>query len=461
VAQAAPALPARTPAQLLAEVAGAKAPPPLTGTVVETASLGIPQLPGAGNPTSITSLLTGSHTLRVWYADPAHVRLSAPVTMGESDLIRNGRTVWFWQSSNNSVTKVLLPPHSRSGDGGEAFQAPLTPQQAAQQVLAAVGKTTRVTTETNVTVAGQAAYQLVLAPKDSRSLIGRVTIAVDGAHPGVPLRVQVFARGAKAPAFSVGYTSISFVRPAAANFQFTPPKGAHVTTVPGRGGWSGYGRAGAERMVAPGYGSFRIPPGGGTGVQRGIHLNVPPRHWIVTLPGGRTVTLRPGEQLACAPRVLRGIVKLPPHGSVSAPLRPAKLAELRQRWVKLCAGKAMAGHLPAASAAVPPMALAPRVIGEGWLSVAVLPDSVLGGLGGGNAAGAAGQAARSVAGDGGSVDNAAIVAALLKAAHPVQGSWGSGRLLHTSLVSILITNGHVLVGAVTPQVLYAAAAGVK
>ena len=48
------------------------------------------------------------------------------------------------------------------------------------------------------------------------------------------------------------------------------------------------------------------------------------------------------------------------------------------------------------------------------------------------------------------------------AAHPVHGAWGSGRLLHTSLMSMLVTStGHVLIGAVTPAVLYADAAHVK
>ena len=37
----------------------------------------------------------------------------------------------------------------------------------------------------------------------------------------------------------------------------------------------------------------------------------------------------------------------------------------------------------------------------------------------------------------------------------MHGAWGSGRLLRTSLVSILETSsGQVLVGAVTPAVLY-------
>ena len=73
----------------------------------------------------------------------------------------------------------------------------------------------------------------MLAPKDSRSLVGQVQIAVDGRN-GVPLRVQVFARGAGSPAFQVGYTSISFVTPAPANFSFTPPPGAKVQGEPGQ-----------------------------------------------------------------------------------------------------------------------------------------------------------------------------------------------------------------------------------
>ncbi len=209
-----------------------------------------------------------------------------------------------------------------------------------------------MSTQSNVEVAGQPAYQLVLAPKDSRSLIGRVTIALDGQHPNVPLRVQVFARGAASPSFQVGYTSISFVRPAAANFSFTPPPGTKVTTL--------------------------------------------------------------------------------------APPAPSQ----RQRAANMTA---------------------PQLIGKDWLTVGVFPESVLSGVSGaGNAAGAAGQAARSVSGNGGQVDNAAILGALLKSATAVHGSWGSGRLLRTSLVSLLITSdGHVLVGAVSPEVLYAAAAQVK
>ena len=359
VAQAAPALPPRTAAQLLAAVAGPGNVPPLTGTVVETASLGIPQLPGSANPNSITSLLAGSHTVKVWYDGPQRLRLAVPGTMSETDLIRNGTTAWLWQSNSDSVTKILLPKHRSGAPEPVMPRTPLTPQQAATQVLAAVGPSTRVTTEANVTVAGQAAYQLVLAPRSSGSLIGKITIALDAQHLTVPLRVQVFAKKAATPAFQVGYTSISFVTPAAGNFDFTPPAGAHVHTVGSNlpSGWSGYAPAPAQQ--------------------------------------GRYSGL--------------------------------------------------------------------RVIGKDWTSVAVLPAAALSEVAGqGNAAGVAGQAARSASGGGGQVSGAAVLGAMLGAAHPVHGAWGSGRLLRTSLVSMLITsNGHVLIGAVTPSVLYAAAAQVK
>ena len=52
-----------------------------------------------------------------------------------------------------------------------------------------------------------------------------------------------------------------------------------------------------------------------------------------------------------------------------------------------------------------------------------------------------------------------MLGALLASATPVHGAWGTGRLLRTSLVSVLMTDqGSTFVGAVQPSVLYAAAA---
>jgi outer membrane lipoprotein-sorting protein len=334
VAQAAPGLPAKTPAQLLAEVADSTTPP-LTGTVVETASFGLPALPATGNPTSLSSLLTGSHTVRVWYSSPEHFRLAVPESLSESDVIRDGSTAWLWQSTLNKVTKFTLPAHQPAKAQALPKQ-PLTPQQAAQQVLAAVGPTTTVSVASNVTVAGQAAYALNLAPKDPRSLIGQVQIAIDGGN-GVPLRLQVFARGASTPAFQVGYTAIQFVAPAPADLSFTPPPGATVSQE-NLAGASAHGKAGSA-------------------------------------PSGVTT------------------------------------------------------------------------IGSGWLTVLKLPSSAL----------TPGTPAGPVKGSSPD-DSAAVLRTMVVAAAPVHGAWGSGRLLRTSLVSVLITDqGSAYVGAVQPSVLYAAA----
>ena len=333
-AQAAPGLPARTAAQLLAEVADST-PPPLTGTVVETASFGLPSLPATGNPTSLSSLLTGSHTIQVWYASPGHFRLAVPQSLSESDVIRDGRTAWLWQSTVNKVTKFTLPAHAPDKGSGSVPQQPLTPQQAAQQVLAAVGPTTTVRVDSNVTVAGQAAYALVLAPKDARSLIGQVQIDVDGQQ-----------------------------RRAA------PPAGLRA------------------RLQQPGL------PGG-------LH-----RHRI--RQAGRR---RP--QL------------LPAAGRDGHP------------------GEPVGRHPAAAKAHARPDV---TTTGSGWLTVLELPSSDLtsgAGPGSGHSPG----------------DDEALLRTLLAAATPVHGAWGSGRLLRTSLVSVLITDqGHAFVGAVQPSVLYAAAA---
>jgi outer membrane lipoprotein-sorting protein len=232
-ALASPSLPAKTPAQLLASVSSDAKTPPLTGTVVETTALGLPQLPSAVSPNSLTALLTGPHTVKVYYQDGKHFRLAFPTTAAETDVIRNGSTLWLWQSGMDSVTKFIVPSDKDQRAAEQKLQAklpPLTPQQAADQVLKYVGKTTLVSVEANVMIAGEPAYQLVLAPKDHRSLIGKITIAVDGKY-AFPLRVQVFAKGAASPAIQVGYTELNFTTPDPANFTFTPPPGATVDTV--------------------------------------------------------------------------------------------------------------------------------------------------------------------------------------------------------------------------------------
>jgi outer membrane lipoprotein-sorting protein len=225
-------LPPRTAAQLLADVHGSKLQA-LSGTVVETSDLGLPSLPSiggrGGDSASFSSLMSGSHTMRLWYDGPDRVRLALLGQLGESDLVRNGTDVWAWSSSDNTATHWTVPDHHAAAPlAPDASAGPaMTPQQAAEAALKAIDPSTRVSTDPTAEVAGRPAYQLDLVPRDPRSLVGSVRIAIDGATH-VPTRVQVFARGASAPAFQIGFTSFSTATPPDSTFAFEPPPGATV-----------------------------------------------------------------------------------------------------------------------------------------------------------------------------------------------------------------------------------------
>src|SRR2546426_584620 len=124
-AAADPHLPDRSAAQLLVDLQTAKLDG-MSGTVRQSADLGLPDLPiPAGQGSSqLSSLISGSHTLRVWYAGPDKARVALLGTLGESDIIRNGRDVWIWDSKANKATHRVLAP-----DGTE--KAPAVPDARA------------------------------------------------------------------------------------------------------------------------------------------------------------------------------------------------------------------------------------------------------------------------------------------------------------------------------------------
>jgi outer membrane lipoprotein-sorting protein len=341
-ADATPPLPDKTAAQLLVELQSAHVDG-LSGTVVQKSDLGLPELPDVGvrGSAALTSLLSGSNTLRVWYAGEDKQRVALLGTLGETDIIHNGRDAWVWSSEDNTAVHYRLPAASTRDHDSSPVPSPVTPQQAADQALRALDPTTAVTTDGTARVAGRSAYELVLRPRDTRSLVGQVRLAVD-ADAGVPLRVRIYPRAAGSePAFEVGFTRISFARPGDEQFRFTPPPNAKVR----------------EKSLGAG-----------------------PR----------------------APDTAPKAPKAPPP-----PLPPSGATEQM-----------------------------PATVGTGWTTVAVIPGVQIS------------YPARGGAGWEQFVDRLPRVS----------GDWGSGRLLTSKLVSALLTDdGRLVVGAVGPELLYAAA----
>jgi outer membrane lipoprotein-sorting protein len=228
-----PGLPARTAAQLLAAVQNATVQA-LSGTISTTARLGIPEVPSAGLGAAggWTTLLAGKNTIRVWADGADRQRLALLGTLSETTVVHNGTTVWVYASYPHTATRYALPAqtdakHASAKAEAVAPEQQLTPQQQAAKAIAAIDPTTSITVDRTARVAGRPAYQLVLTPRTTATLIQQVRIAIDAAK-SVPLRVQVYARGHTAPAFETAFTSVSFAKPAASAFRFTPPRGAKV-----------------------------------------------------------------------------------------------------------------------------------------------------------------------------------------------------------------------------------------
>jgi len=216
----------RSAAQLLADVQRAHLDG-LSGTIVQKSDLGLPSLPDAGGSGSsdLGSLVTGTHTLKVWFSGPDKARVALLGTLGESDVVWNGTDLWTWSSKAHTAThRTVQPPQHRSDQ--TLPDTVTTPQAAARAALDAVKPTTKVVTSGTATVAGRPAYQLVLEPRDQNSLIGSVQIGIDGATH-VPTSFQILTDNGTT-AFQVAFTHFDPTRPGAAQFRFNPPPGTTV-----------------------------------------------------------------------------------------------------------------------------------------------------------------------------------------------------------------------------------------
>ena len=235
-------LPARSPAQVLALIAEHRVHA-LSGTVEQTSNLGLPELPqtGPSAPSAQTSwleLLSGPHTARVYKDGPAKMRIQILDRMAERDVVRNGRELWWYSSKDQSAVHITLPEFSPTAPGQEAPEKSTepgfpdsstmpTPAELTDKLLAKLDPSTDISVGPDVQVAGRSAYNLVLTPRSQQTLVGSVSVAVDGEN-GLPLSLQVMARGQTEPAFSLAYSSVSLGAPDPGLFEFTPPPGTTV-----------------------------------------------------------------------------------------------------------------------------------------------------------------------------------------------------------------------------------------
>lgn len=196
----------------------------LSGTVRTHSDLGIPALPGDVRSSDLASLITGDGTLRVAKSGDDKQRLAVLGSSSERTYIRNGRTAWSYDSGERKATRTTLPADAKPKQSRESS---MSPDQAAKQILAELGKDSQVSVGRAAEVAGRDAYLLVAKPKSAESLVGSVQVPVD-AKTWLPLGLSVLPKGSADPAVDVRFSEISYAKPAASTFEFTPPAGTKV-----------------------------------------------------------------------------------------------------------------------------------------------------------------------------------------------------------------------------------------
>ncbi len=266
---------------------------PLSGEVHESLNLGLPSLPGDRSSASLSwqSFLTGSHTVRVWVDGKNKQRVALLGQLSEADVVHNGNQVWTYTSDTDAVSHSIM----RGGGGMHADAAhrakpnagpdasKYTPAGVAAQLLKAVRPSTKVTVESSPDVAGRPVYALVLSPKDARSTVGSVRIAVDAAK-FVPLQVEVLARD-NSTVFKTGFSQVSYSKPAASVFNFHKPRGSSGSGNPFT--WNG------DRHHGDGRGRFGIRPSTADKSGRPVAIGT---GWttVVELSGGSAAQLSGG-----------------------------------------------------------------------------------------------------------------------------------------------------------------------
>jgi hypothetical protein len=191
LASALPAsVPNLTPRQLADRILGSQHLS-FSGYAESNATFGLPPLPAFS---SVTPLLDGVTRMRVWQAAPDHWRVDTLSDTGENDTYQVNGNTFVWDSGQSLLTGIYGPENIRLPRAAD-----LVPSALAVRLLSEAGPGATLSLLPAQRVAGQSAAGLAVRFADPRSTIAQADI---WASPGtgLPLRVEIFGRGATVPA---------------------------------------------------------------------------------------------------------------------------------------------------------------------------------------------------------------------------------------------------------------------
>jgi hypothetical protein len=212
-----PATAGQVPLATLLDRARASTSLAYSGLAESRGSLGLPNLPRFGD---VAALLSGTTRMRVWYADPQRWRVDRLTVIGEEGTYQDRGGNWRWSSEDRQALRY---------DGTSTLRLPqpvdLLPPELARRLLAPA-TTQELRRLPDRRVAGRSAAGLRVVPQGVTT-IGRIDAWVDP-RSGLPLRIDVAARGGSTPVVTSRFLDVRLARPGGGATRFAPPPDASV-----------------------------------------------------------------------------------------------------------------------------------------------------------------------------------------------------------------------------------------
>lgn len=201
----------------------------------------LPKASAQGDLALALEFFAGTHTANLYVDGVEKARLQVLDLLSERDYIRNGNELWSYDAGKSLAQHSVVSEaevasaeaEARSLFNKNSGKLPFdytSPAAVAEYVLNEAGKYSTITVASDIKIADRGAYQITITPKGNQSLVASATLSIDAAT-GLPLAARVMAVGQSTPAFEVAFETITFTKPAASNFEFTPPAGTRVQKV--------------------------------------------------------------------------------------------------------------------------------------------------------------------------------------------------------------------------------------
>lgn len=210
------------------------------GYAQATSGLSLPVTPEFN---SLSQLLGGQSTLRVWWRGTRDWRVDSVDLTGETDVHQDSYGQWTWDYESNTATRtpflrdvrvawdsksntVTRTPFLRPDDVRLPRADDLAPPSLARRLLSQAGSA-EVSRLPDARIAERDTAGLRLRPAQPGSTISRVDIWALPSS-GLALRVNVYAAASTRPVVTTSMLDVSTHMPAASAVEFVPPPGAKV-----------------------------------------------------------------------------------------------------------------------------------------------------------------------------------------------------------------------------------------